>query len=140
VKSYPIDTNIPSELTKRHPHTPVTDFLVRAGRDRVYLSVPTIGEIAKGIAGLPDGVRREDLREWSDRVLRPWFAGRILPVTENVAERWGVFAAERKRRGRPLATADGLIAATAAVHDLVLVTRNTKDFEDLPVATHNPWH
>ena len=137
--AYLVDTNLPSELTKPTPHPDVADFLVRAGRKHVYASVVTIGEICKGIAGLPESRRRSELRNWLDEVMRPWFEGRILPVTEGVAERWGTLTAEQRLRGRQITMADGLIAATALEHGLTLVTRNVKDFEGLDVALINPW-
>ena len=71
--------------------------------------------------------------------MRPWFEGRILPVTENIAERWGTLTAEQRRRGRQITMADGLIAATALEHGLVLVTRNVKDFDGLGITILNPW-
>ena len=129
MNGYLVDTNLPSELTKPLPNREVADFLIRAGRTHVYASVVTLGEICKGIASLPDGKRRAELQEWLDQVMRPWFQERILPVTESIAERWGGLAAEQRRRGRQLGMADGLIAATAAEHNLTLVTRNVKDFE-----------
>jgi toxin FitB len=67
------------------------------------------------------------------------FDGRILPVTEPIAERWGLLAGACQLKGRPLKVADGLIAATALQHDLTLVTRNVRDFYDLGVAVYNPW-
>ena len=71
--------------------------------------------------------------------MRPWFKERILPVNENVAERWGRLTAEQRRRGRQITMADGLIAATAAEYGLILVTRNVKDFDGLGVPLLNPW-
>ena len=71
--------------------------------------------------------------------MRQWFRNRILPVTENIAERWGKLAGEQRRRGRQLTMAGGLIAATALEHGLTLVTRNVKDFESLGLTIINPW-
>jgi predicted nucleic acid-binding protein len=136
---YLVDTNLPSELTKSVPNPQVESFLIRAGRNQVFASVVTIGEICKGIAGLPDGRRSDELRQWLDQVMRPWFEGRILPVTEMIAERWGTLAATHRKRGRQITMADGLIAATAIEHGLTLVTRNVKDFEDLGITIINPW-
>jgi predicted nucleic acid-binding protein len=138
VTGYLVDTNLPSELTKTIPHPRVADFLIRAGRMQIFVSVVTIGEIAKG-AGLPEGKRRQELRLWLDQVMRPWFAGRILPVTENIAERWGALSGEQRVRGRQITMADGLIAATALEHGLTVATRNVKDFEGLGVTIINPW-
>ena len=71
--------------------------------------------------------------------MRPWFAGRILPVSEESAERWGLLAADARQRGVGLSVIDGLIAATALVHELTLLTRNVKDFEGTGVSIRNPW-
>jgi PIN domain len=69
----------------------------------------------------------------------PWFAGRILPVTEPSAERMGRWAGEGEIRGRTIKIADGLIAATALEHDLTLATRDVRDFAAFGVAIFNPW-
>jgi toxin FitB len=69
-----------------------------------------------------------------------WFAGRVLPVTQSIAERWGILDGQRQAAGRPLGVADGMIAATALEHGLTLVTRNTKDFAGLGVTLFNPWN
>jgi predicted nucleic acid-binding protein len=70
--------------------------------------------------------------------LRPWFAGRILPVTELIAEQMGRWAGEKEAQGRTIKIADGLIAATAVEHGLVVVTRNVKDFAGFGVEVLNP--
>jgi predicted nucleic acid-binding protein len=87
----------------------------------------TSTEICKGIAELPASQKRTGLQRWLDTEVRSWFAGRILPVTEAVAERWGNLAAAAKQKGMTLAVVDGVIAATALHHDLTIVTRNVKD-------------
>lgn len=69
----------------------------------------------------------------------PGFPRRILPVTQAIAERWGEIDAAAQQRGVSVKIADGLIAATALDHGLVLATRNTKDFTALPLNLHNPW-
>ena len=133
------DTNVPSELTRPNPDPRVAAFLKEAGRERVYVSALTLGEMRKGVASLPIGKRRTALEEWMEGGMRPWFAGRILPVTETIAERWGLLAADVKQRGIGLSVVDGLIAATAIEHDLTLVTRNVKDFSETGVSIVNPW-
>lgn len=134
-----MDTNLPSELTKPAPDPRAQAFLVNAGKEQVYASVITIGEIAKGIAEMPDGKRRKELRAWLDHVMRPWFDGRILPVTEAIAERWGTLSGEARVRGRQITMADGLIAATALEHGLTVATRNVRHFEEIGVDLINPW-
>lgn len=136
---YLVDTNVPSELTKPSPDSGVVAFLVQAGKENVFASVVSVGEICKGIAGLPESARRQELRNWLEQVMRPWFAGRLLPVTEEVAERWGTITGEQRLRGRQISMADGLIAATAIEHGLTLATRNVKDFENLGITVFNPW-
>lgn len=139
MNGYLVDTNIPSELTREKPDARVAAFLRNAGRERVFLSVMTIGEICKGIDMLPAGQKRSLLQDWLDIDLRSWFVGRILPVSEAIAERWGHLAAAAKQQGLTLAVVDGVIAATAMEHGLTLVTRNKKDFAGLDIALLNPW-
>lgn len=99
----------------------------------------TVGEICKGIDLLPLSQKRSDLQIWFDINVRSWFAGRILPVSEAIAERWGHMAATARKQGIALAVVDGVIAATALEHGLTLVTRNVKDYGGLGVAVKNPW-
>jgi len=63
----------------------------------------------------------------------------LLPVTKTIADRWGRLTIEAKRKGRTIAIADGLIAATAMDHDLAVVTRNVQDFAETGVAIIDPW-
>ncbi len=139
MKGYLVDTNIPSELTRETPDARVAAFLENAGRESVFLSAMTVGEICKGIDMLPASQKRNALQDWLDMDVRSWFAGRILPVTESIAERWGHLAAAAKRKGVTLAVVDGVLAATALEHGLTLVTRNVRDFAVPGVVLLNPW-
>jgi predicted nucleic acid-binding protein len=139
VNAYLVDTNVVSELTRGTPEARVVAFLRNAGKDGVFLSVMTLGEICKGIAMLPASHKRNALQTWLDEDVRSWFAGRILPVTESIAARWGHLAATEKQRGIAVPVVDAIIAATALEHRLTLVTRNIKDFAGLGVALLNPW-
>ena len=105
---------------------------------RVYVSVLTLGEIRRGIEVLPLGRRKAMLAEWQEEVVLT-LEDRILPITKGIADRWAILAGEAHRVGRPLATVDGLIAATAVEHGLVLATRNVKDFVNLPISILDPW-
>ncbi len=135
-----IDTNVISEFAKANPDPNVIRWFQAADPDTLFASVVTLGEIRLGIEDLPMGKRRRDLELWLTTGLPAWFAANLLPVTKEIAERWGRATIEAKRKGLMLATADGLIAATALDHDLTLVTRNTKDFAGLGVALLNPWN
>lgn len=139
MKGYLVDTNIPSELTRQQPDARVADFIRQAGKENLFLSVMTIGEICKGIDLLPVSQKRTTLEHWLTVDVRAWFAGRILPVTEAIAERWGHLAATARKQGVTLAVVDGVLAATAIENDLTLVTRNTKDYSALGVSLLNPW-
>ena len=105
----------------------------------LYLSVLTLGEIRKGVAGLPQSKRRTHLESWLEVELHARFSGRILSIDEAVADRWGLLAAEAKRKGRTLSTIDGLLAATALGHNLTIVSRNISDFTSTHVPVLNPW-
>jgi predicted nucleic acid-binding protein len=104
-----------------------------------YVSVITLAEIQKGIELLDEGRRRAQLEEWLRTEFEEWFSGRILPVDRTVAARWASLVAQGIKSGRLLPPVDSLIAATALTHDLIIVTRNTRDFEGIGVTTINPW-
>lgn len=130
---YLLDTNVISDGRKRV--RPVLNWLDKVGRGRSYLSVISLGEIETGIAKLQrrDTVAGSNLSQWFTSI-RDEFENCILPVDEQVALAWGRISA-----GRTRGASDGLIAATAQVHGLTLVTRNTRDFEDLNLPLVNPW-
>jgi toxin FitB len=139
VSGFLLDTNVPSELTRIKPDPRVARWLENADDDELHLSVISIGEFCKGFTVHPEEHRRASLREWLDSTLRPWFAGRILPVSEAISERWGILEGECQLKGLTLDAPDGIIAATALEHDLTIVTRNVKDFAGLGVTIFNPW-
>ena len=134
-----LDTNVISEVIKASPEPKVEAWLESTDESQVYLSVLTLGEIRKGIATLPRASRRAVLETWLETSLRRRFAGRILPVDELVADRWGRVAAAAGSRGKPLPVIDGLLAATALCHNLTLVTRNSGDVAGSGATVFNPW-
>jgi len=134
-----LDTNCISELVRVKPDLRVLQWMDAADESLLYLSVLTLGEIRKGVAGLPQSKRRTHLESWLELELRSRFSGRILEIEAAVADRWGLLAAEAKRRGRPLSAIDGLLAATALHHNLTIVSRNISDFAGTQVPVLNPW-
>lgn len=134
--SYLVDTNVLSELRRKSPDTGVVAWFSRRPPATLHLSVLTLGEIRKGIEGVADENRRQLLIDWLETDLPTFFTGRILSIDGAVADRWGRLVAVA---GRPLPAIDSLLAATALEYDLVLVSRNVKDFAGLPVQIFNPW-
>jgi hypothetical protein len=136
---YLVDTNVISELRKARRDPNVVAWLGSAPDDGLYLSVITIGEIAKGIAkvrraGSPQAVADADaLQSWLEAVLSD-FSPRILPVTVSVATRWG-----RLCDAHPQLATDMLIAATALEHDLTVATRDVDHFRPARVRVVNPF-
>lgn len=138
-RGFLLDTNIPSELTRPQPEPRVAQWVEETDDQLMYFSVISIGEVCKGLTVHPERHRRAWLRDWLDKELRPWLADRILPVTEGIAERWGILEGDCQLRGLTINAPDGLIAATALEHGLTLVTRNVKDFGGTGLKIFNPW-
>ena len=134
-----LDTNCISELVRPQPEPRVIEWMEDADESTLYLSVLTVGEIRKGLAGLAQGKRRARLETWIEVDLQARFAGRILPIDAEIADRWGWMAAEAKRRGAGLPVIDGLLAATALHRNLTIVSRNINDFTITQVPIVNPW-
>ena len=134
--TYLVDTNVLSELRRKNPAPAVLNWFSQRPAAALYLSVLTIGEIRKGVELLADPARQAVLDNWLHADLPAYFSGRILPVDLRVCDRWGRMLAAA---GRPLPAIDSLLAATAVEHNLILVTRNAKDFISLPVPTIDPW-
>jgi predicted nucleic acid-binding protein len=134
--SYLLDTNVLSELKRKKPDPSVLDWFAGKPASTLYLSVLTLGELRKGIEKLADTKRRVVLNDWVETELLSFFVGRVINIDTQVADRWGQLTATT---ARPLPAIDSLLAATALVHGLQLVTRNLRDFKDMGVQVINPW-
>ena len=135
--SFLVDTNVVSEMTRKRPSPRVQTWLESRGEETLFLSAITIGEIRKG-AMLAEAGKRKRLLDWIEHTLKPQFEGRILPMDTQVFEKWADIQAALQRRGKSVPVLDGLIAATAAAHDLTVVTRNDADFRPAGVRVLNP--
>jgi toxin FitB len=135
--SYLLDTNIISELVKKTPTESVLKWVDTIDNEKLYISVITLGEIRKGVAGINNSERQKKISHWLEVELPEYFEERILNIDTKVADMWGRL--QSKKKGHTLPAIDGLIAATAHVHNLTLVTRNTKDFIQTSIEMLNPW-
>ncbi len=132
---YLLDTNVLSETRKKQANERVISFLSAAEPSALYISVLSLGELRKGVAlkMRTDADSAKRLGTWVDG-LEFSFGERILGVDATIARQWGELSAQRSRP-----VIDTLLAATALVHKLTLVTRNISDVDDLGVKLLDPW-
>jgi len=137
--SYLLNTNVVSELRKigdGKADANVVSWVEAEDADRFFISAITILELERGVLGVQrrDPVQGARLRAWLDNHIRPEFAGRILAVDDVVATRCAHLHVPNRRN-----EVDALIAATALVNGLSVVTRNVRDFEGTGVVVVDPW-
>jgi toxin FitB len=133
-----LDTVVLSEPTKPAREARVMDWLLGQRDEDLFVSVLSLGEIDRGILRMAAGHRRENLALWAAG-LPSRFEGRILEVRLPIARAWAQLTAAHNAGGRQALRVDPLLAATAYVQGLTLVTRNVSDFDGLGVPLHNPW-
>ncbi|KAB8317927.1 type II toxin-antitoxin system VapC family toxin [Tolypothrix campylonemoides VB511288] len=136
MKGYLLDTNILSELRKgKRCHPGVAGWFEKVDEQDIFLSVLVIGEIRSGIERIRrrDPKAAVDLDAWLKTIVTG-YESRILPITQAIAQEWGKINVPN-----PVSTVDGLLAATAKVHDLTLITRNVKDIQNVTVEFYNPF-
>jgi predicted nucleic acid-binding protein len=139
VSAFLLDTNVLSELERPRPSPNVLGFIRHAALNALFLSDVVVAEIRFGIETTTSSARRDRLAIWLKDVVRPMFAGRILPVTEDIFLRWRWIVEVGRRKGYTFDQSDALMAATAVHHGLVVLTRDTKPFEQAEVACFDPW-
>jgi predicted nucleic acid-binding protein len=132
---YLLDTNVLSETRKKQADERVMAFLSAVEPSALYISVLTLGELRKGVThkGRFDPEAAKRLEFWVEG-LEESFADRILGIDLATARLWGELSGQR-----PRPVIDRLLAATAVVHDLTLVTRNSSDVEDIALKVLDPW-
>jgi predicted nucleic acid-binding protein len=117
----------------------VVAFLASTPIASLFLSEIVIAEIRFGIDSVADASRRAQLGAWLEGVIRPMYAGRILPLSENTLVRWRFMLALCRKRGHVVAEPDLMLAATAAEHRLAIATRDTVPFRQLGLDVVDPW-
>lgn len=136
---YLLDTNVISETIKKSPNKIALDWLSSIDINQCALSVLTLGEIRKGAEMLESRARKYKLIQWLEVDLLKQFYGRIIYIDAKVADKWGYICSCVNEANKILAI-DTLIAASAIVHNLKLVTRNIKDFQGISgLEIINPW-
>jgi predicted nucleic acid-binding protein len=139
VTSWLLDTNVLSELRRPRPEPKVVSFIAEQKLDLLFVSDVTFAEIRFGIEQVTDAVKRAELNDWLTHKLRPMFAQRTLPITEDVMLKWRLLVEEGRKAGHTFSQPDLIIAATALHHDLTVVTRDTADYARARCPVFNPW-
>jgi len=131
---YLIDTNVVSELRKPRPHPLVIAWLRGVSNRDLFLSAVTVGELQAGVevTRRQDETKAQEIEAWVDQVAGTW---NVLPMDAKAFRQWA-----KLLHGRPnKLIEDAMIAATAHIHDLTVVTRNVRDFVSLGVPTLDPF-
>lgn len=132
---YLVDANVLSEPTKQRADKNVISWL-SANESNLVVDSIILGELRMGILALPRGRKREKLEQWFESVIE---AIECLPWDARVSRRWAALVVDLKRKGETIPILDGMIAATALEHDLIVATRNIRDFKKAGVKTLNPF-
>lgn len=134
-----LDTNVLSELRRPTPNKNVVEFVASKPLDQLYVSVVTFAEIRFGIEIVPDPLRRAELHDWLTLKVRPLFTLRTLPVSEDVMLKWRLLVEEGRKARHTFSQPDLIIAATALLNGLTVVTRDVGDFQKALAPVVNPW-
>ena len=137
--AYLLDTCTISEMVSVKPNAKVLKWFESQSEKTLYLSIITIGEIEKGIYQLAQSKKRLRLETWLLDELVPSFQDRLLGIDRKLITTWAKMIAELKTKGMVRQSFDSLIEATALHHQLILVTRNVKNFQNSQVTILNPW-
>ena len=134
-----LDTNVVSETIKPRPDKTVLDWLETQVPTDLFIAALTVGELVRGARKVREQARREGFERWIEQDLARQFDGRVLSFGGRTAAVWGRLMGDGDRAGRTPAAADAQIAAVAIQHDLILVTRNVKDFVNFDIQLFDPW-
>ena len=134
-----VDTNVVSDRMRLEPSIRVRHWLEAVDDSELYTTAISQSEILYGIAILPEGKRRSDFEAAAHRVFSEDFAERVLPFDERAAGYYASITSDRRRRGKPIAIFDAMIASIALSNDATLATRNVRDFVGTGIRVIDPW-
>ena len=135
-----LDTNVIAELMRPRPEPKVLTWAYRLAPGTAGLTTMSEAEILHGLAGLPEGRRREALQRSWEALLPALFHERVLAFDREAAHWYAQLLRQREHLGRPMTTADAVIAATTLARSARLATRHLADFEGIGIDLINPWH
>lgn len=135
-----LDTNVVSETGRLRPDRKVTTWFSRQPEELMAISMVTLAELREGAAIHVDNQRRNELAQWLDTSVMRWLGENALPVTLEILVDWLDVGRKLSAKGMTRNPADLLIAATARVHGLTIVSRNVRDFAGTGVVVYDPWN
>lgn len=133
-----VDTNVISETIKRRPNDSVISWIARQPVDDTAISIVTLAEIRDGVNSAPED-KRSKLRRWLESDIEPRFTDRVVPLTSEILIDWFRLSRTLAAERMPRRAVDLLLASTARVHSLVMVTRNVRHFANTGVVVYDPW-
>jgi len=132
---YLVDANVLSEATRRRPTPEVIDW-IKTHESELVIDAIVLAELSIGVEMLPVGRKRKRLEEWFESLVETI---ECLPWDPSSSGTWACLVAELRHRGKTMPLFDSMIAATARAHDLIIVTRNERDFSFCGVKVVNPF-
>jgi predicted nucleic acid-binding protein len=134
-----LDTNVVSESIQSRPNREVLTWIGRQPDDLLAISIVTLAELRRGAQANTNVERRTALMQWLDITIASWLGERTLALTLEILMDWLEVGRRLRRQGLPRDPADLLIASTARVHNLIVVSRNARDFAGTGVVVYDPW-
>ena len=135
-----LDTNVVSESVRRRPSKTVLEWVAQRSASDSAISIITLAELRVGTELTASPQRRAELTRWVSNEIERSFAERTLPLTIAILVEWLQLGRRNAVAGKTRSPVDLLIAATARVHDLIVVTRNARDFAGTGVVVYDPWN
>jgi toxin FitB len=135
-----LDTHVVSETARLRPNASVIGWIAKQSAEDVAISVVTVAELRVGLAARIEVDRRREILRWIEATTGDWPPERCLALTGDILIDWLTLARQLSTKGITRQAPDLLIAATARIHSLTIVTRNVRDFADTGIVVYDPWN